>query len=133
MTPLFAVSWAICSLLIAEPIVWIFYYILLLVPLAWLLAAFVTNSDGRARRWLLVGLAGYLSATLVFPLDPRTAAPMSAAFVLGIAAHPVGLALVWLAHAGYYLHARRHAGYRATAVASVETKASGTMIPRPTS
>jgi hypothetical protein len=52
--------------------------------------------------------------------------------VLGIAAHPVGLALVWLAHAGYYLRARRHTGYLASAAASVETNASGTMIPRPT-
>ena len=133
MTPLFAVSWAICSLLVVEPIVWIFYYILLLVPLAWLLSAFVTDSGGRARGWLLVGLIGYLIATLVFPLDPRTAPPMSAAYLLGIAAHPVGLALVWLAHAGYYLQARRHAGYRASAAANVETKASDTMIPRPTS
>ncbi len=135
MTPLFAVSWAICSLLVVEPIVWIFYYILLLVPLAWLLTALVTDgrNRGRAQGWLLVGLIGYFIATLVFPLDPRTAAPMSAAYVLGIAAHPVGLALVWLAHAGYYLHARRHAGYLASAAASVETKASGTMIPRATS
>ncbi|HEU4784151.1 MAG TPA: glycosyltransferase family 87 protein [Ktedonobacterales bacterium] len=133
MSPLFAVSWAVCSLLLVEPIVWIFYYILLLVPLAWLLSALVTGSDDRARVWLLVGLIGYLIATLVFPLDPRTAEPMSAAFVLGIAAHPVGLALVWLAHAGYYLHARRSAGYRASAAESDETKASGTMIPRPTS
>ena len=133
MTPLFAVSWAICSLLLVEPIVWIFYYILLLVPLAWLISVFVTDGDERARGWLLVGLLGYLIATLVFPLDPRTAAPMSAAYVLGIAAHPVGLALVWLAHAGYYLHERRHAGYLASAAASVETKASGTMIPRATS
>ncbi|HKW23363.1 MAG TPA: hypothetical protein VJO13_18420, partial [Ktedonobacterales bacterium] len=68
-----------------------------------------------------------------FPLDPRTAEPMSAAFVLGIAVRPIGLALVWLAHAGYYLQARRHAGYRASVDASVETKASETMIPRPTS
>ncbi|HEY1389591.1 MAG TPA: glycosyltransferase family 87 protein, partial [Ktedonobacterales bacterium] len=88
MMPLFAVSWAICSLLLVEPIVWIFYYILLLVPLAWLLSALVTDGRGRgsARGWLLVGLVGYLIATLVFPLDPRTAAPMSAAYVLGIAA-----------------------------------------------
>jgi glycosyl transferase family 87 len=133
MTPLFAVSWAICSLVLVEPIVWIFYYILLLAPLAWLISAFVTDSDGRARRWLLVGLIGYLIATLVFPFDPRTAEPMSAAYVLGIASHPVGLALVWLAHAGYHLSERHHADYRASAAASVETKASGTMIPRPTS
>ena len=133
MTPLFAVSWAICSLLVVEPIVWIFYYTLLLVPLAWLLAAFVTTSGKSAQGWLLVGLVGYLIATLVFPFDPRTAEPMSAAYVLGIAAHPVGLALVWLAHAGYYLHARRHVGYLASAAASVETKASGTRMPRPTS
>ncbi|HEX5439924.1 MAG TPA: hypothetical protein VFW76_03505 [Ktedonobacterales bacterium] len=135
MTPLFAVSWAICSLLVVEPIVWIFYYYLLLVPLAWLIAGLVTygRGRGRARGWLLVGLLGYLIATLVFPLDPRTAAPMSAAYVLGIAAHPVGLALVWLAHAGYYFQARRHAGYRASAAANVETKASDTTIPRATS
>lgn len=133
MTPLFAVSWAICSLLIVEPIVWIFYYILLLVALAWLIAAFATGGDGRARWWLLVGLLGYLIATLAFPLDPRTAEPMSAAFVLGIAAHPVGLALVWLAHAGHYLQARRHASYPVSAAESVETKASEAMIPRPTS
>jgi hypothetical protein len=135
MTPLFAVSWAICSLLVVEPIVWIFYYILLLVPLAWLITALVTDGPGRGRAqaWLLVGLIGYLIATLVFPLDPRTAAPMSAAFVLGITAHPVGLALVWLAHAGYYLSTRRHAGYLASAAASAETKASGKIIPRATS
>jgi len=131
MTPLFAISWAICSLLLVEPIVWIFYYILLLAPLAWLISALVTDGSGRGRgrgraqAWLLVGLVGYLIATLVFPLDPRTAEPMSAAFVLGIAVHPVGLALVWLAHAGYYLQARRHASYVASAAESVETKAHG--------
>lgn len=137
MTPLFAISWAICSLLLVEPIVWIFYYILLLAPLAWLISTLVTDGSGRGRgraqAWLLVGLIGYLIATLVFPLDPRTAEPMSAAFVFGIAVHPIGLTLVWLAHAGYYLQARRHADYRASAAESVETKASETMIPRPTS
>ncbi len=132
MTPLFAVSWAICALLIVEPIVWIFYYVLLLVPLAWLLTISVKEEGRRAQGWLLVGLVGYLIATLVFPLDPRTSPPMSAAYVLGIAAHPVGLALVWLAHAGYYLHAHRRAGYLSSADANVETNTSGTMMPRAT-
>jgi hypothetical protein len=102
--PLFAVSWAVCSMLLVEPIVWIFYYVLLLVPLAWLLTIAITRAaagNDRLQRWWLVGLVGYLIATLVFPLDPRIAAPMSAAYILGICAHPLGLALVWLAHAAY--------------------------------
>ena len=140
MTPLFALSWAICSLLVVEPIAWIFYYLLLLVPLAWLLSIRMGESGrrGRIQGWLLVGLAGYFIATLVFPLDPRTAAPMSAAFVLGIAAHPIGLALLWLAHALHHnrhdnRHDRQRTGYLPNAAATVETKASGTMIPRATS
>lgn len=128
--PLFATSWAICALLLVEPIVWIFYYLLLLVPLAWLLTISVRAGDKRARWWLILGLVGYFIATLVFPLDPRTAAPMSAAYVLGICAHPVGLALVWLAHAGYRFSAGRHF---APSAASIETNAEGTMIPRATS
>jgi glycosyl transferase family 87 len=102
--PLFAVSWAVCSMLLVEPIVWIFYYVLLLVPLAWLLTTAFSgraNNGTRIHWWWLVGGVGYLIATLVFPLDPRTAAPMSAAYILGICAHPLGLALVWLAHAAY--------------------------------
>jgi hypothetical protein len=133
MTPLFAVSWAICSLVIVEPIVWIFYYILLLVPLAWLMTTLGTDGRGRAQGWLLAGLVGYFIATLVFPLDPRTAVPMSAVYILGITAHPTGLALVWVAHAGYYLHARRSTPYLASAADSIETNASGTMIPRASS
>ncbi len=132
MTPLCALSWAVCSMLLVEPIVWIFYYLLLLIPLAWLLTVRPTNSGGRLYWWWLVGLVGYLCATLVFPLDPRTAAPMSAAYVLGICAHPIGLALVWVAHAGYFSHTRRK-GYAGSVAASVETNASGTMMPRATS
>ena len=127
--PLFATSWAICALLLVEPIVWIFYYLLLLVPLAWLLTAITRNDGGRIRWWLVVGLVGYFIATLVFPLDPRTAAPMSAAYVLGICAHPLGLALVWIAHAGYRFSA---ASRYAPSAASIETNASGTMMPRMT-
>ena len=127
--PLFATSWAICALLLVEPIVWIFYYLLLLVPFAWLLTTLTRNDGGRIRWWLVVGLVGYFIATLVFPLDPRTAAPMSAAYVLGICAHPLGLALVWIAHAGYRFSA---ASRYAPSAASMETNASGTMMPRMT-
>jgi hypothetical protein len=92
----------------------------------------VRKVGGRLRWWWWIGLVGYLIATLVFPLDPRTAAPMSATYVLGIAAHPIGLALVWLAHASYYSHARRRAVYLPIAAAIVETNDSGTMMPRET-
>ena len=132
MAPLFALSWAVGSMLLVEPIVWIFYYLLLLIPLAWLLTARPVDGGGRLHWWWLVGLVGYLIATLVFPLDPRTAAPMSVAYVLGICAHPVGLALVWIAHAGYFYHTRRK-GYAESVAASAVTNASGTMMPRATS
>ncbi len=81
--------------------------------------------------WLLVGLIGYLIATLVFPLDPRTSTPMS-------------VALCWVLRAsrwagagldrprGLFLHTRRK-GYAGSAADSVETNASGTMMPRATS
>ena len=131
--PLFATSWAICALLIVEPIVWVFYYLLLLVALAWLLTLSVRAGSGRMRwRLLVVGLVGYFIATLVFPLDPRTAVPMSAAYVLGICVRPVGLALVWLVHAGYRFSGSRRYGYSPVA-ASIETNVSGTMTPRSTS
>lgn len=103
--PLFAVSWAVCSMLLVEPIVWIFYYVLLLVPLAWLLTMVVTHGAAgidRLKWWWLVGMVGYLIATLVFPLDPRIAAPMSSAYILGICARPLGLALVWFTHVAYF-------------------------------
>lgn len=122
MPPLFMVSWAVCAMLVVEPIVWIFYYLLLLVPLAWLLATRTTENGRRPRWWWWAGLVGYLIATLVFPLDPRTAAPMSAAYVLGIATHPIGLALVWFAHAGYYYSLRHRSDYLPIAAAIVETK-----------
>ena len=127
--PLFATSWATCALLLIEPIVWIFYFLLLLVPFAWLLTTLTRTDGGRIRWWLVVGLVGYFIATLVFPLDPRTAAPMSAAYVLGICAHPLGLALVWIALAGYRFSA---ASRYAPSAASMETNASGTMMPRMT-
>lgn len=130
MPPLFMVSWATCALLVVEPIVWIFYYVLLLVPLAWLITISIRDLGGRLR-WWWIGLVGYLIATLVFPLDPRTAAPMSAAYALGIAAHPIGLALVWLAHTGFY-YARRRTDYLPIAAAIVETNDAGTMMPRKT-
>lgn len=118
-------------MLLIEPIVWIFYYVLLLVPLAWLLATKPTDNNGRIRWWWLLGVIGYFIATVVFPLDPRTAAPMSIAYVLGICAHPVGLALVWIAHAGCRFGGQPD--YLPSADDTRETNASGTMMPRATS
>ena len=101
---LFAVSWAVCSLLALEPIDWIFYYVLLLVPPAWLLTrpdrATAGQSTGTgARWWWLAALLAYFVATLPLPLDSRIASPMSPAFVVGICVRPAALLVVWMAHA----------------------------------
>lgn len=108
---LFAVSWAVCSLLALEPIDWIFYYLLLLIPLAWLLTRPDRAADGGqewpgARRWWMVGLLAYFVATLPLPLDPRTAPAMSAAFVAGICVRPAALLVLWATHAAF-AYARR--------------------------
>ena len=131
--PLFATSWAICALLLVEPIVWIFYYLLLLVALAWVLTAAIQTGKGQARLWLIVGFIGYLIATLVLPLDSRIAEPMSAAYVLGICVRPLGLALLWLAHASHRFSWFGSASHYTPSAVSIETNAGGTMMPRPTS
>lgn len=89
-----ATACAICAALLVQPIDWIFYYLLLLLPLAALLAHATRIEWERspsARRWWLLGLLAYLLATLPLPLDSRTAAPMSLAYVVGIALRPVAL------------------------------------------
>lgn len=105
---LLMVSWAVCSLLVVEPIDWIFYYLLLLVPLAWLL----TRPDraagvrwgalgGAYRRWWLAALLAYVVATMPLPLDSRAATPMGPAFVAGICVRPAALLVLWAAHAAF--------------------------------
>lgn len=98
---LFAVSWAVCSLLVLEPIDWIFYYLLLLIPLAWLLTRpdRPTDKPSAPGGWWLAGLLAYFVATLPLPLDSRTAPPMSPAFVAGICVRPAALLVLWAAHA----------------------------------
>lgn len=110
--PLLGVSWAVCSLLVVEPIDWIFYYLLLLVPLAWLLTRpGRAGADGvrtpGARGWWLAGMLAYFVATLPLPLDSRTAAPMSPVFVVGICVRPAALLVLWAAHAAFAYGAGR--------------------------
>ena len=96
---LLATAWLICAALLIEPIDWIFYYLLLLLPLVALLAD-ATWINGRARsisawRFWLVGLAAYILATVPLPLDSRTAPPMSVLYVTGIALRPIALLALW--------------------------------------
>lgn len=93
-----ATAWATCAALLVEPIDWIFYYLLLLLPLAALLAD-ATWSDREyspsGRRLWLLGLIAYVLATIPLPLDSRTALPMGAIYLLGIALRPVALLVLW--------------------------------------
>ena len=99
----FGSSWAICSMLILEPIVWVYYYLLLLVPFVWLLSASM-RADRLPLRTTVAGFAGFGLACLPLVVDPRIATPMSVAFVTGIAVRPAGLLLLWGA---LWWHARR--------------------------
>lgn len=93
-----ATAWITCAALLVEPIDWIFYYVLLLLSLAALLADMSwidrMQSDSWWRFWL-VGLGAYVLGTVPLPLDPRTAPPMSALYVAGIALRPIALLVVW--------------------------------------
>jgi hypothetical protein len=109
----FWVSWAVTALLALEPVDWVFYYLLLLVPLAWLLSG---PEAGRrmiwrlpAARWRLLAWLALALALAPLPLDSRTTAPMTALYVAGIAARPLGLLGLWLAHALFALDAREAA------------------------
>ncbi|HEX8037414.1 MAG TPA: glycosyltransferase family 87 protein [Ktedonobacterales bacterium] len=93
-----ATAWVTCAALLVEPIDWIFYYLLLLVPLVALLAQATWIDRKRfpsAWRIWLVELAAYLLATVPLPLDSRVAPPMSALYVVSIALRPVALLAVW--------------------------------------
>jgi hypothetical protein len=100
--PLFTTAWAICTLLLVEPIDWIFYYLLLLLPLCWLLAwqgwlakaSAFSRTRGASRFWLVALCACFL-ASLPLPFDTRTAAPMSATYVAGICIRPAAVLLLW--------------------------------------
>ncbi|MGZ3678778.1 MAG: glycosyltransferase family 87 protein [Ktedonobacterales bacterium] len=93
-----ATAWVTCAALLVEPIDWVFYYLLLLLPLVALLAQ-ATWIDRRRfpsswRVWL-VELAAYVLATVPLPLDSRVASPMSALYVVSIALRPVALLALW--------------------------------------
>ncbi|MFI5273304.1 MAG: glycosyltransferase family 87 protein [Ktedonobacterales bacterium] len=98
-------AWATCTVLLVEPVDWAFYYLLLLIPLAWLLAQLPVfarrwhAAAGRTRHWLWLYVAawcGYAVSTVPLPFDTRTAVPLSAAYVVGICIRPVALLLLWL-------------------------------------
>lgn len=103
MARLGMIAWTITALFIIEPVDWGFYYVVALVPLAWLLSGPAAGAPhiGRwpvaAWRWL-AGLSLIL-ALAPLPLDSRTASSMSLLYVIGIAARPVGLLGLWLAQA----------------------------------
>jgi hypothetical protein len=88
------------SLLLLGPITWVFYYLLLLIPLAWLLLRVSLLWGGqRSDGWTLpfaVGLICYLLATVPLPLDSRTAPAMSLTYVLAVCLRPFALLGVWL-------------------------------------
>lgn len=93
-----ATAWVTCAALLVEPIDWIFYYVLLLVPLVALLANATWIDRVRSRlawRIWLAGVVGYVLATIPLPLDSRTAVQMSGAYVVGIALRPLGLVVLW--------------------------------------
>jgi Glycosyltransferase family 87 len=93
-----ATAWVTCAALLVEPIDWIFYYLLLLVPLVALLAQ-ATWIDRRRFPWSwrmwLVELGAYVLVTVPLPLDSRVAPPMSALYVVGIGLRPVALLVMW--------------------------------------
>ncbi len=93
-----ATAWGTCVALLVEPIDWIFYYVLLLLPLAALLADATwidwVRSPSVWRFWV-VGLVAYVVGTVPLPLDSRTAPSMSALYVVGIAVRPVAVLVLW--------------------------------------
>ncbi len=93
-----ATAWVTCAALLVEPIDWIFYYVLLLLPLAALLADATWIDRVRSPsvwRFWVVGLVAYVLGTAALPLDSRTAPPMSVLYVTGIAVRPVALLVLW--------------------------------------
>lgn len=121
-------AWAVCTVLLVEPIDWIFYYLLLLIPLAWLgmrgLHYVQTYREDVLQplhfRWLLVsGGVAYLLATLPLPFDTRIDAPLSAPYVIGICIRPAALVVLWLtlwAALAIETHASSQSAARAGAV-----------------
>ena len=98
---LLSFGWAMCALLLLEPVDWIFYYLILLIPLGYLLVALqAVWSDGGWRgpvgRLALMGLCAYLVATLPLPLDSRIAPYTSLAYVVGICLRPTAVLALWL-------------------------------------
>ncbi|MGH2515702.1 MAG: glycosyltransferase 87 family protein [Ktedonobacterales bacterium] len=93
-------GWAMCALLLLEPIDWIFYFLALLIPLGYLL---VQLQSLRVRPWrvpegrlLLVGFLAYLAATFPLPLDSRIVPYTSFAYVVGICLRPIAVLVLWL-------------------------------------
>jgi Glycosyltransferase family 87 len=93
-------SWATVSLLLLEPITWMFYHVLLLVPAAWLTLSFlqvcVVNSPARSTVPSILGFLCLLIASVPLPLDSRVQPPMSPLFVVAICYRPLALAGLWL-------------------------------------
>lgn len=98
---LFSFGWAICTLLLLEPVDWIFYYLMLLIPLCYLLVrlhdmADIAGSLWRENRLLLASLLAYLVATYPLPFDSRIAPYTSLAYVAGICVRPAATLAFWL-------------------------------------
>lgn len=97
---LFSFGWAICTLLLLEPVDWIFYYLVLLIPLGYLLVRLHEHgralARGRSGRLLLVGLFAYLVAAFPLPFDSRIAPYTSLAYVVGICVRPAATLALWL-------------------------------------
>jgi hypothetical protein len=97
-----ATAWAVCTVLLVEPIDWIFYYLLVLLPLASLLIwpvslsrfSVISITGSVAWRWIIALLAALL-ASLPLLFDTRVDAPMSAGFIIGISIRPLAMLLVW--------------------------------------
>ena len=93
-------GWAMCTLLLLEPVDWIFYYLMLLIPLGFLLVRLQDALSGPRHlkdvRPLVVGLLAYLLATFPLPLDSRVAPYTSFAYVAGICLRPAALLALWL-------------------------------------
>lgn len=100
---LFATGWTMCTLLLLEPVDWIFYYLALLIPLGYLLVRVQAVGsqvwNGWNGRLLLAGLLAYLVATFPLPLDSRTAPYTSLAYVVGICLRPAAVLALWLVFA----------------------------------
>jgi hypothetical protein len=122
---LLSFGWAVCTLLLLEPVDWIFYYLMLLIPLGFLLvqlglwwtaagaagSVVTAGAAGRAPtvgqisvvvgkrsevRLLVAGLIAYLLATFPLPLDSRVAPYTSFAYIIGICLRPAALLALWL-------------------------------------